>query len=95
MNIPLDIVNKILIMRPRHPVGKLIIDFNNYLTEIKIELKGNNYTFKKCLDFFSRNHYIDKFFIDKRFKEFGFCWRFFKFFQTDKEHLCSFPFIYC
>jgi hypothetical protein len=80
MNLPIEIVNKILIMRPVHPVAKLIFDFNEYLKIIRQELNGNHYTFSKCLDFYSRNYKSKMKFIDKRFREFDFCWRFFKFF---------------
>jgi hypothetical protein len=84
MSLPIEIINKILILRPKHPVGKLINDFDEYLKNIQKELKGNTFTFVKCLNFFSKHK---KKFIDKSFKEFEFCWKFFKFFQTNKEYL--------
>jgi hypothetical protein len=83
--LPIELINKIIILRPAHPVGKLIIDFNEYLKDVQKELKGNSYTFLKCLNFFSHHN---KIFIDQSFKEFDFCWKFFKFFQTNKEYLC-------
>ena len=79
--LPMEIINKILIMREPHPLSLLIKNFIEYLDGIQIHLKGKDFTVKKTLDFFSRNRKITNNFIDKRFNNFDFCWRFFKFFK--------------
>ncbi len=76
----MEIVNKILIMRGTHPNTVIMKKFLDYLNDIQIYLKGRKFTVRKCLDFFSRNRKFDNNSIDKRFNEFDFCWRFFKFF---------------
>lgn len=79
--LPIEIVHKILIMREPHPLCLIIKNFIKYLDGIQIHLKGKDFTVKKALDFFSRNRKITNNFIDKRFNNFDFCWRFFKFFR--------------
>jgi hypothetical protein len=85
--IPIEIINKILLYRTPHPNSIIIKTFINDLYDVQCRLKGNNFTFYKLLQYntlFKHKEFIDYSFV----KKYNVCWNFFKFFKTEKQYLC-------